>query len=209
MEMLSKVKEEVAECLRLKARLEEVVHADIFSLPPSPSAQFRNKSTVGIMLHDCTVEGMVMGGPAFLSKEIDKGDVIVKIDNKHTSPETILNDLVGSDLPGSTVLLHLLKVRVMPHWENSKDQTQENVDRNNRSQIESFRSLHQVKDKRRWWQGVTIVCRTKALAQENPAISTMIDDCIEAWTDMTEKEGKKDIAIAQKFSCNNQLFLRL
>ena len=111
--MVARLNEQVHRCLRVKEQIHETVHADIFSVPHNSRTLFRNKSTVGIMLHDCTVDGLVIGGPAFLSKAIEKGDVIVKIDNKETSAETILSDLVGSDLPGSTVLLHLNKVRVM------------------------------------------------------------------------------------------------
>jgi hypothetical protein len=32
------------------------------------------------MLHGCIIEGMVVGGPAFQSRQLDKGDFIVMID---------------------------------------------------------------------------------------------------------------------------------
>ena len=47
--------------------------------------------------------------------------------------------------------------------------------------------------------------RTKELAHDNPAVSTMIDDCIAAWTDMTEKEGKRDMAVSRNFSSMAQI----
>ncbi|EKX31360.1 hypothetical protein GUITHDRAFT_149349 [Guillardia theta CCMP2712] len=172
--MVGRLKEEVQSCLRVKDKIHETVHADIFSVPHNSRTQFRNKSTVGIMLHDCTVDGLVIGGPAFLSKAIEKGDVIVKIDNKETSAETILSDLVGSDLPGSTVLLHLNKVRTGKTTEiELKKMSTETI----AAKLNLF----------------DLFTKTKELAHDNPAVSTMIDDCIEAWTEMTEKEGEKDL----------------
>ena len=47
---------------------------------------FRTKSTVGIMLNDCTVENIVVGGPAFISRAVANGDTILKIDNTAVTP---------------------------------------------------------------------------------------------------------------------------
>ena len=47
---------------------------------------FRTKSTVGIMLNDCVVDNLVVGGPAFNSRQIQQGDSILKIDGKAVSP---------------------------------------------------------------------------------------------------------------------------
>jgi C-terminal processing protease CtpA/Prc len=55
------------------------------------------------MLHGIKVENTLFGGPAF--GQLMKGDILVKIDGVPVSEETILADLRGSDIPGSTVVL--------------------------------------------------------------------------------------------------------
>ena len=62
---------------------------------------------VGVMLHGTKVENTLFGGPAF--GHLIKGDILVKIDGVPVSEETILADLRGSDIPGSTVVLTVLR----------------------------------------------------------------------------------------------------
>ena len=66
-------------------------------------SEFRTKSTVGIMLNDCVIDTLVVGGPAFNSRQIRPGATILKIDGKPVSPENITTHLIGVDIPGSEV----------------------------------------------------------------------------------------------------------
>ncbi len=44
-----------------------------------------------MMLLNCTVTACMAGGPAALSKKIDKGDTIVKVDDISVSRETVIS----------------------------------------------------------------------------------------------------------------------
>ena len=50
-----------------------------------------------------------MGGPAYNSRQIDRGDVILKIDGKRATGENIKELLVGEDIPGSSLIITLAK----------------------------------------------------------------------------------------------------
>jgi len=56
------------------------------------------------MLLGCVIDNMVVGGPAYTSQKLDKGDVIVKIDGKDVNQDTLLPRLIGSDQPGKQTL---------------------------------------------------------------------------------------------------------
>lgn len=73
------------------------------------SSKFRTQSTVGLMLHGCTVEGMVVGGPAHHCKELERGDYIASIDDAAVDIDSVLPALIGSDQPGSKVSLTVQK----------------------------------------------------------------------------------------------------
>jgi hypothetical protein len=62
------------------------------------------------MLHGTKVENTLFGGPAF--GHLVKGDILVKIDGVPVTEESILADLRGSDIPGSTVVLTVRRVKV-------------------------------------------------------------------------------------------------
>lgn len=61
------------------------------------------------MIHGTTIENTVMGGPAYNSKQIDRGDVILKIDGKTATSDNVKDLLVGKDVPGSNVTIMIAK----------------------------------------------------------------------------------------------------
>jgi S1-C subfamily serine protease len=63
------------------------------------------------------VDSTVVGGPAYNSQQIARDDVILKVDNKPVKNENVLEVLVGSDVPGSSVEICLAKgsIDVMPN----------------------------------------------------------------------------------------------
>ena len=58
---------------------------------------------VGILLNGTTVEGLIVGGPAYNSKMLCEGDVILKISGAQATEENIHELLKGGDNPGSSV----------------------------------------------------------------------------------------------------------
>ncbi|EKX46190.1 hypothetical protein GUITHDRAFT_138319 [Guillardia theta CCMP2712] len=67
------------------------------------SSNFKTRSTVGIMLTGCIIENLVVGGPAYNSQKLSRGDKIVKVDDKAVNSDNVASELVGSDQPGSEV----------------------------------------------------------------------------------------------------------
>jgi C-terminal processing protease CtpA/Prc len=64
---------------------------------------------VGIILRGTIIESMVVGGPAFTSKSLGRGDEILEVDGKPVTEKTIEILLAGNDKPGSLVVLTVSK----------------------------------------------------------------------------------------------------
>lgn len=60
-------------------------------------------------MNGITVDNTVMGGPAYNSKQITHGDVILKVNGTIATKDNILDLLVGNDIPGSPVELRVAK----------------------------------------------------------------------------------------------------
>jgi C-terminal processing protease CtpA/Prc/predicted nucleic acid-binding Zn-ribbon protein len=177
-------------------------------------AGFRTKSTVGIMLNDCTVENIVVGGPAFISRAVANGDTILKIDGNTATPGTallvndgalrlnpkpcldrsvecsasappnmcdnivcadnILQHLVGSDVPGSQVVLDIQK--------KSGGQTQVKLKRMTTAliapKLKLFDLFTQTKD--------------RAINLKDKNMMDLIEGCINTWTEMTIADGERE-----------------
>jgi len=58
-----------------------------------------------MMLMGCTIENMVLGGPAYNSYKLDKGDIILKVDGEPVDEDSLLPALIGSDVPGEEMAL--------------------------------------------------------------------------------------------------------
>ena len=52
-----------------------------------------------------TIDNVLVGSPAYLSQKFRKGDVILEVDGKKATTHNLIELLVGTDLPGSTVTL--------------------------------------------------------------------------------------------------------
>ena len=63
--------------------------------------------TVGLMLNGCTIDDTMPGSPSFLSGQIKGGDVVETVDGKGVTPETLVEAIRGSDLPGSKMDMQL------------------------------------------------------------------------------------------------------
>lgn len=62
------------------------------------------------MLLGNEIDYLLIGGSAYGSRKLDKGDVIMKVDGKVATKENVSSMLIGSDIPGSTVTLTVQKV---------------------------------------------------------------------------------------------------
>ena len=85
-----------------------VVHASV------SFGSFESVTSVGISFveGDASVSNVMVGGPAFNSRRVHKGDVIVGVDGKTTIGSDLKSLLIGVDTPGSVVELTLRKASV-------------------------------------------------------------------------------------------------
>ena len=61
------------------------------------------------MMNGTMIENTVVGGPAYSSKQLGHGDVILEVDGREAKNETIFELLIGSDIPGSAMNVKLAK----------------------------------------------------------------------------------------------------
>ena len=170
----------LADALALSGRILAAAECDVHDIPLAQSTTFRTRSTVGIMLSECLVENLVVGGPAFLCRQIAHGDKIVAIDGAAVTPETILAQLVGQDEPGSAVTLDLQK------------QTGEKI------QVRLSRmATALIAPKLQLFQTFT-ECKERALDMKDSAMIKLVESCISAWTEMTIADGERE----DKIKCN-------
>jgi C-terminal processing protease CtpA/Prc len=59
---------------------------------------FNRLSQVGIIVHGTTVDDLILGGPAYNSKKLAQGDVIIKVDSVEATEENINDLLIGKDV---------------------------------------------------------------------------------------------------------------
>lgn len=57
------------------------------------------------MLNGLTINNMVEGGPAYKSKQLEKGDIILSVDGQDVTLESCPDALIGNDVPGSMVTM--------------------------------------------------------------------------------------------------------
>jgi len=78
------------------------VHGDTEVLPGP-------KCTLGFELEGCHVSKIYPGGPAFASRQIAEGDLIIEVDGRPATLQNIVGFLIGDDTEGSTCRLRLAK----------------------------------------------------------------------------------------------------
>ena len=61
------------------------------------------------MMNGTTIDNTVVGGPAYNSKQLGHGDVILEVDGQEAKDENIFQILIGCDVPGSAVNIKLAK----------------------------------------------------------------------------------------------------
>ena len=180
---LQRQKKLVTESLALNEKVIQIADKDIFNLPMPLSPGFRTKSTVGIMLNDCTVENLVVGGPAFISRKISNGDTIRCIDSVAVNADNILQHLVGSDVPGTDVLLDVEKKG------------------GGRKEVKLKRmAVALIAPKLQMFQKFTD-CKEKAMELKDQGMLKLVEECISTWTEMTIADGEREEKIKASAAC--------
>lgn len=111
----------------------------------------------------------MVGGPAYNTKALKKGDVILEVDATPVDVERLHQALIGCDLPGSTVTLRVRKAG-----------TREIVD------VEIVRvESRELADKRRLMELFTAIeNHIDEPVQDRLVGVKMVDNAIELWTKM-------------------------
>ena len=159
------------QCMQLCDRLQARLRAeDIFLAPNAQgsSSCFRTKSTVGMMLNGCVVDSLVVGGPGYNSGQLDRGDVVIKVDQTVVDKDTILAALVGDDAPGSEVSLTIQK-----------------GGRTGNVRVISLQRMatERIADRRRIFELFTLI-KDRATQLDDDKIPLTVDKCISLWTNM-------------------------
>ena len=63
-----------------------------------------------MILDGTVIDSMVVGGPAYNTGQLDRGDTILRINHEPVAEDNLHALLVGSDSPGSTVTVSVRKV---------------------------------------------------------------------------------------------------
>jgi hypothetical protein len=96
----------IGRCEEQCKTLLDLVDEDILAVPhEQTTASAGSKSTVGIMVKETTIDELLAGGPAHMSKDFQRGDVILEIDGLTATSHNIIELLIGEDVPGSLIQL--------------------------------------------------------------------------------------------------------
>jgi hypothetical protein len=170
--------------IELTNRTKDELSRDLLASPESVTklSGTTTRTSVGISYEEKTgvVTQVLVGGPAFNSRKVAKGDTIVGIDGHSVDGKSIFDRLIGSDKPGSVVVLSLKKA----------SGTVENV----RLQ-RKLSSL--LGDKRQLFEKFTkIADRAKNHSKDDNMIG-YVDEAIELWTSMMIEEHDHDARCEQ------------
>ena len=99
----------LAICAELAQKLEEDCFIELSEGVDTESDTSQPRSTVGLLLNGAYVDDVIVGGPAFNTEQIEKGDTIVRVDNVEVTAENVQRALIGTDRPESTVTVTIKK----------------------------------------------------------------------------------------------------
>ena len=92
------------------SRFDLALHGDentsVFFAPEHPD---RTLIQLGFALSGSTVSELSIGGPAYTSRQLSVGDVILEVDNIQATEANINHLLRGCDVPGSPVMIMAAK----------------------------------------------------------------------------------------------------
>ena len=180
---------EVSQTSTLDVQTEEIESA----------ANFHSRTTCGLMLKYNMIDNMVLGGPAFNTRQLSKGDLILKIDGfACTSKEEIHNLLLGEDIPGTTVTLtvkhnHHDSADRWMYWDDDVDVLLDGVIRD----VTLIRMANEeIVDRRRIFELFTSL-KDHALQRHDHDTGYIVDETISLWTKMVHADLRHDEQIEQ------------
>jgi hypothetical protein len=192
---------DVAACLQLCDKMLGALQQDASeseAKPVSQASEFATRSTVGLMLSHTAIEHLVVGGPAYNTGMLGKGDEIIRIDGKdvhmllqlpphkhglatHQQPgffsprqgyEQLGAALTGSDVPGTPLKLTVKKFRTGEI----------------REVILTRMATEMIADRRRLFELFT--CLKDRAIQDNDTVARhCVDQVIDLWTKMVQAEA--------------------
>ena len=192
---------DVAACLQLCDKMLGVLQkeeSEAEAKPVSQASDFATRSTVGLMLSHTNIEHLVVGGPAYNTGMLSKGDEITHIDDKevhvllqlpphkhghtnHQQPrvfsprqgyEQLGAALTGSDVPGTTLKLTVKKFRTGEI----------------REVVLTRMATEMIADRRRLFELFT--CLKDRAIQDNDTVARhCVDQVIDLWTKMVQAEA--------------------
>ena len=109
------LRELISSCEEICAEVKKGVRADILMLKKSRGLRKIDTTgpsdaatTCGIVLDGETIGDASIGGPAYASAQLERGDRITQVDGEDVTADTIGTALIGCDVPGSIVTLKVL-----------------------------------------------------------------------------------------------------
>jgi len=140
-----------------------------------------NRSTIGLSYEDknCTITGILAGGPAFNTKKMNKGDILVAIDNTVCAgnEKRIGELLLGNDQPGSVCILRIQSVAS--------------------GQIEDIalqrEAVEKLADKRAMFDLITRITDRLKKDQDTEGVN-YAEQVLDLWNQMMQEEQEQDDA---------------
>jgi hypothetical protein len=164
---------------------QDVLHVERTSV--SQASEFATQSTVGLMLSQTVIDNMVIGGPAYNSGQLSKGDELVAIDgqdvrsrlNKHRY-DHLASLLKGSDLPGTVVILTVKKL--------GSGEIKEVTLRRMATEL--------IADRRKLFEKFTGL-KDRAIVDKDTVVRDIVDEVIDLWSKMVQAEAIHESKVNQ------------
>ena len=147
------------------------------------AAGFKTRTTVGIMFDRCVIDNMVVGGPAYNSRQLDRGDLVVEIDGRPVDKDSLSQMLVGKDVAGTPVAITVKK--------GGKTGAKKTV-------TLLRMPSEAIADRRRLFELFTTMKARATLPRGRETVEGMIDNAIELWTRMTVADSDRDARTRSK-----------
>ena len=68
------------------------------------------------MMNGAMIDNMVIGGPAYNSEQLSKGDIILEVDGRPVNSENLHEALLGADVPGTQFVIKVKKAGSGGMW---------------------------------------------------------------------------------------------
>jgi hypothetical protein len=134
--------------------------------------------------HGHVIPHYAWAGPAYNSRQLDKGDLVVEIDGQGVG-DNLTKLLVGSDVAGTPVTLTVKK----------------GGNTGPKKSVTLLRMPSEaIADRRRLFELFTAMKARSTLPRGKETIEGMIDNAIELWTRMTIADGEREAKVRKKVS---------